>query len=106
MSYAVPDVPQSLRPIAHYVKIANEYMQRDVVIYYWCKFRSDQTNKAVGQSTTCGHFCIKALGLFHAVQEGMKLDKSTPPALNFLTSVLSVLEQVDATILPRIMRLL
>jgi hypothetical protein len=32
---AIPDVPPSLRAVAHYIKIANEYASRDVVIYYW-----------------------------------------------------------------------
>jgi len=60
--------PPSLRPIGIFVKIANEYASRDVVIYYWC--------------------------LFRAVQDGMQLDKSSPAALNYLTSMLSVLEQL------------
>lgn len=29
-------LPQSLRPIAHYVKIANENAARDPIVYYWC----------------------------------------------------------------------
>uniref|UniRef100_A0A915BG01 Uncharacterized protein n=1 Tax=Parascaris univalens TaxID=6257 RepID=A0A915BG01_PARUN len=58
--------PQSLRPIAHYVKIANENAARDPIVYYWC--------------------------LFYAVQTGMTLDKSSPGALQYLTSLLSTLE--------------
>ncbi|KHN72643.1 Vacuolar protein sorting-associated protein VTA1 -like protein [Toxocara canis] len=63
---AAQQVPQSLRPIAHYVKIANENAARDPIIYYWC--------------------------LFYAVQTGMSLDKSSPGALQYLTSLLSTLE--------------
>lgn len=63
---SVPQIPQSLRPIAHYVKIANENAARDPIIYYWC--------------------------LFYAVQTGMALDKSSPGALQYLTSLLSTLE--------------
>uniref|UniRef100_F1KYH2 Vacuolar protein sorting-associated protein VTA1 n=1 Tax=Ascaris suum TaxID=6253 RepID=F1KYH2_ASCSU len=59
-------LPQSLRPIAHYVKIANENAARDPIVYYWC--------------------------LFYAVQTGMTLDKSSPGALQYLTSLLSTLE--------------
>jgi vacuolar protein sorting-associated protein VTA1 len=68
MSTGIPEIPPPLRPIAHYTKISNEYKERDVVIYYWC--------------------------LYHAVQEGMRLDKSSPAALNFLTSALSSLESI------------
>lgn len=31
-------IPQSLRPIAHYVKIGAENADRDPIIHYWCKF--------------------------------------------------------------------
>ncbi|CAJ0585297.1 unnamed protein product, partial [Mesorhabditis spiculigera] len=61
-------VPPSLKAIGHYVKIANENASRDPVIYYWC--------------------------LFHAVQAGMQIDKSSPDALNFLTSLLGTLETI------------
>jgi len=30
-------IPQSIRSVAHYVKIANEHADRDIVVYYWCK---------------------------------------------------------------------
>ncbi|TKR72480.1 hypothetical protein L596_019917 [Steinernema carpocapsae] len=62
------DLPTSLRPIAHYVKIANENANRDPVVYYWC--------------------------LYYAVQTAMGLDKSSPQAMQYLTSLLSILEQV------------
>uniref|UniRef100_A0A1I7Z702 Vacuolar protein sorting-associated protein VTA1 n=1 Tax=Steinernema glaseri TaxID=37863 RepID=A0A1I7Z702_9BILA len=62
------DVPTTLRPIAHYVKIANENANRDPVIYYWC--------------------------LYYAVQTAMGLDKSSPQAMQYLTSLLGILEQV------------
>ncbi|KAK0400663.1 hypothetical protein QR680_015378 [Steinernema hermaphroditum] len=62
------DVPATLRPIAHYVKIANENANRDPVIYYWC--------------------------LYYSVQTAMGLDKSSPQAMQYLTSLLNILEQV------------
>ncbi|VDO79913.1 unnamed protein product [Heligmosomoides polygyrus] len=61
-------VPASLKPIAHYIKIANENSSRDPVVYYWC--------------------------LFYAVQNAMQLDKSSPEALQFLTGLLSTLETI------------
>ncbi|KAK6726744.1 hypothetical protein RB195_004828 [Necator americanus] len=61
-------VPPSLKPIAHYIKIANENSSRDPVVYYWC--------------------------LFYAVQTAMQLDKSSPEALHFLTSLLGTLEAI------------
>ena len=33
----VTEVPASLRPVTHYVKVAKDYAMRDIVIYYWCK---------------------------------------------------------------------
>uniref|UniRef100_A0A7E4VE28 Vacuolar protein sorting-associated protein VTA1 n=1 Tax=Panagrellus redivivus TaxID=6233 RepID=A0A7E4VE28_PANRE len=60
------DLPPSLRPVAHYVKIANEYASRDPVIQYWA--------------------------LYYAVQAGMKLDKSSPEAVKFLGDTLGHLE--------------
>ncbi|VDO25486.1 unnamed protein product [Haemonchus placei] len=62
------NVPASLKPIAHYIKIANENSARDPVVYYWC--------------------------LFYAVQNAMHLDKSSPEALKFLTGLLSTLETI------------
>ncbi|CAG9537763.1 unnamed protein product [Cercopithifilaria johnstoni] len=61
-------VPQSLRSIAHYVKIGAENADRDPIIHYWC--------------------------LFYAVQTGMDIDKKSPEALQYLTSLLSTLEDM------------
>ena len=33
----VTEVPASLRPITRYVKVADDYVARDIAIYYWCK---------------------------------------------------------------------
>ncbi|EJD74716.1 hypothetical protein LOAG_18006 [Loa loa] len=67
MDSVVP-IPQSLRPIAHYVKIGAENAGRDPIIHYWC--------------------------LFYAVQSGMDIDKKSPEALQYLTSLLSILEDM------------
>lgn len=61
-------IPTSLKPIAHYIKIANENSNRDHVVYYWC--------------------------LFYAAQNAMQLDKSSPEALHFLTGLLGTLESI------------
>uniref|UniRef100_A0A0K0CY45 Vta1 domain-containing protein n=1 Tax=Angiostrongylus cantonensis TaxID=6313 RepID=A0A0K0CY45_ANGCA len=61
-------IPASLKPIAHYIKIANENSNRDPVVYYWC--------------------------LFYAAQNAMQLDKSSPEALHFLTGLLGTLESI------------
>ncbi|KIH64269.1 hypothetical protein ANCDUO_05422 [Ancylostoma duodenale] len=66
-------VPASLKPIAHYIKIANENSTRDPVVYYWCEFK---------------------IRLFYAVQTAMQLDKSSPEALQFLTGLLGTLEAI------------
>lgn len=39
---------------------------------------------------------IHCLGLFYAVQTGMDLDKKSPEALQYLTSLLSTLEDVNS----------
>jgi len=66
----VANIPAALRPISHYIKVATDYSGRDVVIYYWC--------------------------LYKAVEEAMKLDKSSPDSLAFITSILSALEQLKS----------
>ncbi|KHJ89819.1 hypothetical protein OESDEN_10345 [Oesophagostomum dentatum] len=68
-------VPASLKPIAHYIKIANENSSRDPVVYY-----------------CYGEYHLP--GLFYAVQTAMQLDKSSPEALQFLTGLLSTLETI------------
>lgn len=67
MSFAT-QIPQSLRPVAHYVKIGAENAARDPIVNYWC--------------------------LFYAVQTGMGIDKKSPEALQYLTSLLSTLEDM------------
>ncbi|CAB03419.4 Vacuolar protein sorting-associated protein VTA1 homolog [Caenorhabditis elegans] len=62
------NLPPAFKPIAHYIKIANENASRDPVIYYWC--------------------------LFYAVQTAMKLDKSTVEARQYLTGLLTTLEAI------------
>lgn len=61
-------IPQSIRSVAHYVKIANEHADRDIVVYYWC--------------------------LFKAVEDAMATDSTSPEAKNFLTVAMNILEQV------------
>uniref|UniRef100_A0A915PZN8 Rho-GAP domain-containing protein n=1 Tax=Setaria digitata TaxID=48799 RepID=A0A915PZN8_9BILA len=65
---SVLQVPQSLRSIAHYVKIGAENANRDPIVNYWC--------------------------FFYAVQIGMNIDKKSPEALQYLTSLLSMLEDM------------
>ncbi|KAK6033862.1 hypothetical protein COOONC_28628 [Cooperia oncophora] len=81
------NVPASLKPIAHYIKIANENSSRDPVVYYWCElsFRKELVITRTSASIS---------GLFYAVQNAMHLDKSSPEALKFLTGLLSTLETI------------
>ncbi|CAK5103230.1 unnamed protein product [Meloidogyne enterolobii] len=65
-------IPQSIRSVAHYVKIANEHADRDIVVYYWC--------------------------LFKAVEDAMATDSSSPEAKNFLTVAMNILEQDNEAI--------
>uniref|UniRef100_A0A8R1TXG2 Golgin-84 n=1 Tax=Onchocerca volvulus TaxID=6282 RepID=A0A8R1TXG2_ONCVO len=65
---SVTQIPQSLRSIAHYVKIGAENADRDPIVHYWC--------------------------LFYAVQTGMNIDKKSAEALQYLTSLLSILEDM------------
>jgi len=60
-------VPIGLRPVAHYIKIANENASRDPVIYYW--------------------------SLLYAVQTGMALDKSAE-SKQYLSGILITLEKI------------
>jgi vacuolar protein sorting-associated protein VTA1 len=61
-------IPQSIRSVAHYVKICNEHADRDIVVYYWC--------------------------LFKAVEDAMTTDSTSPEAKKFLTVAMNILEQV------------
>ncbi|VDM95435.1 unnamed protein product [Thelazia callipaeda] len=65
---SVAEIPQSLRPIAHYVKIGAENASYDPIVHYWC--------------------------FYYAVQTGMNMDKESPEALKYLTSLLTVLEDM------------
>ncbi|KAM3721429.1 Vacuolar protein [Dirofilaria immitis] len=65
---SVAQIPQSLRSVAHYVKIGADNADRDPIIHYWC--------------------------LFYAVQTGMDIDKKSTEALQYLTSLLSILEDM------------
>lgn len=38
----LPDCPQSLKSIQHYLKAAQEHDSRDAVISYWCRFYAVQ----------------------------------------------------------------
>uniref|UniRef100_A0AC34QP69 Vacuolar protein sorting-associated protein VTA1 n=1 Tax=Panagrolaimus sp. JU765 TaxID=591449 RepID=A0AC34QP69_9BILA len=61
-------VPKSLHDVSKFMLLAQNFASRDPVIYYW----------------TC----------FHVVNEGMKIDKSSPEAMTFLTNLLTELENL------------
>lgn len=42
MATALPPVPDRLKAVAPYVKIAAEHDARDPVIAYWCKYQTAQ----------------------------------------------------------------
>ncbi|KAL3112903.1 hypothetical protein niasHT_015609 [Heterodera trifolii] len=67
-SINISDIPQQMRPIAHFVKIANEYATRDVVIQYWC--------------------------LLKALEDGMKLSGNEPNTKKFLLDLMTILENM------------
>jgi vacuolar protein sorting-associated protein VTA1 len=62
------DLPLTLRPIAHFLKIASEYENRDPVISYWCRLA--------------------------ALQAALKLDKKSPEAVKVLVPLMDWLEKV------------
>jgi len=61
-------VPAKLKSLGHYMKIANQYAERDPAVYYWC--------------------------LLYIVQKGMQIDKSSPDCKQFLLQNMSHLEQI------------
>ena len=60
--------PDSLKPLHAYVKLAADNDTRDPVIAYWIRY--------------------------YVVHKAMKLDKSSPEAVSFLTSMMDLLESV------------
>ncbi|KAE9549669.1 hypothetical protein FO519_007111 [Halicephalobus sp. NKZ332] len=62
----VANIPQSLHDVAKYMALSQTFAQRDTVVYYWT--------------------------VYHVVQEGMKIDKTSKEALGFLTGLLTELE--------------
>ena len=60
--------PESLKPVHAYVKLAADTEARDPVIAYWIRF--------------------------YVVQKAMTLDKSSPDAIKFLTTMMDLLESV------------
>ncbi|XP_017887039.1 vacuolar protein sorting-associated protein VTA1 homolog isoform X2 [Ceratina calcarata] len=62
----LPEIPQSLKSIQHYLKIASTHDQRDPVISYWCRL--------------------------YALQTGLKLSTKTPKETNFLLKLMDWLE--------------
>jgi len=61
-------LPPQFKPIAHYIKIANEHRQRDPGVYYWC--------------------------IMYATQMAMGIDKKSPECVQFLSTLLNQLEQI------------
>nr|ACO11678.1 Vacuolar protein sorting-associated protein VTA1 homolog [Caligus rogercresseyi] len=65
-SLKLAPVPNSLKPIAHYLKIATEHENRDPVVAYWARI--------------------------HALEVGMKMDKKSKEALALLLPLMDWLE--------------
>ena len=63
-------LPESLKSLNAYLKLANDTEPRDPVIAYWIRF--------------------------YVVHKAMKLDRSSPEAVQFLTSMMDLLEAVGA----------
>ena len=69
MSLPAPTaLPPSLRPVAHILKTAVEYENRDAVITYWCRVS--------------------------ALQAALKIDKKSPEAIKVLVPLMDWLEKV------------
>ncbi|KAH9381423.1 hypothetical protein HPB48_008997 [Haemaphysalis longicornis] len=68
MAAALPEVPERLKCVAPYVKIAAEHDSRDPVIAYWCRL--------------------------YALQTGMKVDRSSSECRGFLMAYMDWLEKV------------
>lgn len=66
MTLNLPPCPASLRPIQHFLKIATEHDNRDVVVAYWARLT--------------------------ALQKGLEIDKSSPDALAVLLPIMEWLE--------------
>ncbi|CAK9290566.1 unnamed protein product [Gordionus sp. m RMFG-2023] len=64
----VLEIPQTLRPIQIYLRLADEHQIRDPVIAYYCRL--------------------------HALQEGMKINKSSKECLLYLTNLMEILEKI------------
>lgn len=43
MSSGIPACPDSLKPIAHFLKVAQEHDARDIVVAYWSRIYALQT---------------------------------------------------------------
>lgn len=67
------NVPPKLKPMAHYVKIANEHLVRDPAVYYWA--------------------------MMYTVQNAMKIDKSAPESVKFLSDCLGQLEKTKSELI-------
>ena len=65
-------LPAELKPIGHYLKIANEHSVRDPVVYYWC--------------------------LVYAVEKAMGVEQKSAEATAYLGQLLTTLEQVKKTL--------
>ncbi|XP_053683155.1 vacuolar protein sorting-associated protein VTA1 homolog [Sabethes cyaneus] len=68
MATNIPDVPPSLRAIAHYLKTAQEHDTRDAIISYWCRL--------------------------YALQLGLKINSQGTEERKFLVSVMDWLEKM------------
>lgn len=88
---AASNLPQQYRSIAHYIKIASEHKERDVVVYYWCE--SALNVSSISRVTL--HSDRHYLGMYYACEVGMKIDKSSPECKKFLVETLDALEKVN-----------
>lgn len=62
------EIPGNLKPIAHFVKIANEYAEVDSIICYWC--------------------------LLKALEDGVELNDLSPQEVEYLKKIAAVLNKV------------
>ncbi|CAD5125045.1 DgyrCDS13289 [Dimorphilus gyrociliatus] len=67
MAAKLPPVPPTLRSVQHYLKTATEHDGRDAAVSYYCRL--------------------------YAVQKSLQIDKKSPDAVKFITTLMDHLEQ-------------
>lgn len=85
---AFPSCPNDLKAIAHYLKVAEEHDERNVIVSYWCKYSK------IMPFIVCNHLLILInIGRVHALDIALKLTR-TAEVNQYLMILMNWLEQV------------